>query len=413
MPGKNNARHFFIASHRLVLDHSVFRLSLSYDFLPLKGLGGIEVEPELRLEAKRANPSIAADDMSCIHDFLSARYKKDQKNYTYFLHIIEDFYLFNGKGILEITDQECNSYFDYLERVHIYRGYSDRSLQRKVTLLVEFIQFLNGKGVSHVDSNLYPEKKTFKVLPEKSNKVSVRQPKPKKERIFPAIIEDFLLYLENHNYRVAESQKRIVAFQKFLKEEGIDIRSFYERGRDQELFRMIERYESMLVDRVSIEEIQMSSVTLYLRTIQLFVKFLLSNKLVAMKYTIPLHLRGKGDRSNEFVPREDVISLANNICECSRHVERDLAIFLIIVDTGCRTIEVCNLTMQDIDTKQRTLSFECKKTNKRTIQISIEVMEVLKDYLDLRVEYSMETDHVFSDCSGQPATPRSIYFHFL
>lgn len=239
-----------------------------------------------------------------------------------------------------------------------------------------------------------------------------RKAKRKKVENLPDIIKEFLVYLNNNDYHAKEYKKRIVAFQRFVENEGGNMDIFHKQNTETALFVKIGKYENLLIKRISREEIRTSTVTGYLRTIQLFVKFLIKKNLINKTYTIPIHLRGRAKRANEYVPKDSIITLMNTIYENSNHVLRDLAIFLIIVDTGCRPIEVSNITMGDVDTIERTLVLQCSKTERRKIKISLEVMEVIKDYLGIRDEYCPKTEMLFTNCGGEPMTTSFINLIF-
>lgn len=340
------------------------------------------------------------------------RFKTKRKSYL--LKVLENFFLFHGKDFDVLTDDDCQGYLDYLRRVHQHRGVSEQTSKLKVQLVLRFLEFLQKNKVGKLSNKTLPEKqKPVARHSDTRRKKSVnRKTYTKKAVELPSIIEHFLLYLNNMGYRQPETKKRIMLFQSYLKTEGVNIECFFQEENEKYLFTMVQRYEEMLANRITLEEIKTSTATSYLRSIQLFIRFLHSRGIVSMKYTIPVHLRGSATRSNDYVPQEGIISLMNAIYENSYHVERDLAILLITVDTGCRPIEITNLSLKDIDTLQRTISLVCGKTDKRTVKISAEVMGVIKDYLSVRNQYVPKTEQLFSNCSGNPITSDDIYSIF-
>jgi integrase/recombinase XerC len=347
-------------------------------------------------------------DYNIIHGFLSQLKINSEKTKIFYENVLVDFYLFWGNQWNELSIGYCQGYVDYLMRVKVFKLFSQVSLNQKINILFQFVTFLHNMDIIS-DECLTPFKEyqeNQKTLSTEKSKL--RKGKTTKEIKLPEIMSEFLLYLKNNDYsQIKQYKKQLVPFERFLESNGVNSNVFLEGDKETILFEQIGKFEKQITSRVSSEEIILSTATIYLRAVQLFVKYLYSKKLVNKKYTIPLRLRGRAKRANEYVPEERIIELMNFIYE-SNHVIRDLSIFLIIVDTGCRPIEVCNLTLMDIDQIERTLSFECGKTEKRKVKISKEVMDVLKDYLQIRSEYNPKTDNLFISCSGNALTPSGI-----
>lgn len=272
----------------------------------------------------------------------------------------------------------------------------------------EAVQFedISNENVGDIETFHHLNKASNTLVKKKSK---VRKESKKNDSPLPKILEDFLKFLNNKDYHgIKYYKKRIVAFQYFLENEGENITVFYQDNKEKLLFEKIIQYEKMLTLRISKEEIKTCSATVYLRTVQLFVSFLKSKNLVRKKYVISIHLRGRGKRANQFVPKEIMIELMNAIYDHSNDISRDLAIFLIIIDTGCRPIEVSNLTMSDFDKIERTLSLECGKNERRKVKLSTEIIDVIKEYLDIRDEYIPKTEKLFSNINGNPISSSSI-----
>jgi integrase/recombinase XerC len=346
-----------------------------------------------------------------IQEFILQLPVKNPKTKTYYGNILTNFYLFAGREWNELSNEQSQGYLEYLKRVHTYHEISEAILKKKVKIILQFLNYLQQRNVVNIEW-LRPFKE---YVDHKSSSRPKNKPRMKKEKVSKAInlsetLKDFLLFLENHDYSdVAQYKKRILQFQRFLESNGENINVFWEDHKESFLFEQIGKYEKMLSTRVSREEITLATATLTLRTVQLFVKYLGSKGLISKKYSIPIFLRGRGKRANEYVPKEKIIELMNVISEYSSHVERDLSIFLIVVDTGCRPIELANVMIEDIDQVEGTISFECDKTERRKIKISREVMDVVKDYLKIRSEYDPKGVNLFVNCSGDPINSGYIY----
>ncbi|WP_137744864.1 tyrosine-type recombinase/integrase [Robertmurraya siralis] len=321
--------------------------------------------------------------------------------------------MYFGKGWNELSVIKCEEYLEYLIRVNVHKKLSPSNLNQKVKVIYRFLNFLGERNIIDQEC-ISPFKKYLdnRIFARNGQKKKISEGKMNSVKI-PRIISDFLIFLQNNDYRsVNQYKKRILSFEKFLGVNGANIDLFLEEGKEDFLFDQIEKYENMISSRVSNEEITLATATRDLNIIKLFVNFLYSKKLIRKKYTIPIYLRGRSKRDNAYVPKQKMIELMNTIYDYSHHVKRDLSIFLIIVDTGCRPIEISNLKFRDIDTIERTLSFECGKTERRKVKISTEVMSVIKDYLQIRNNYNPKTDNLFINCKGEPITSSYINFIF-
>jgi integrase/recombinase XerC len=359
-----------------------------------------------------SNQVCTKTDNNLIHGFLSQLKVDSEKTKAFYENVLVDFYLFWGNQWNELSHEYSLWYVNYLNRVKVYKLFSQTSLNQKLNVLTLFLTYLHNMNLIRYEC-LTPFKEYLDNQKRVSNnKSKLRNGKTSKEIKLSEIMSEFLLYLKNNDYsNIKQYKKQLVPFVRFLESNGINGNVFLEENKETMLFEQIGKYENQITSRVSSEEITLSTATIYLRAVQLFVKYLSSNNLVNKKYTIPLRLRGRAKRANEYVPEKRTIELLNSIYE-SNHVIRDLSIFLIIVDTGCRPIEVSNLTLKDIDKIERTLSFECGKTEKRKVKISNEVMDVLNDYLQIRSEYNPKTEHLFISSSGNAFSPSSINIIF-
>lgn len=339
-----------------------------------------------------------------IEEFIHQLNIKRKKTKTYYENILIDLYLYWGKEWNEWSAAESQGYLNYLIRVGTYKGIANAKLNKVIRLVARFFTYLIERNLMHADC-VTPFHVHISGIPKKKSKTR----REKKQESLPTIIQKYLLYLKQQDYSApTKYRKHLLPFQRFLESNGKNIDLFLEEGQEKTLIEYIKKFEMVISSRVSREEITLATGTIYLRAIQLLVKFLVSESLVSKKYTLPLQLRGRSNRANEYVPKERMIELMNVIYSNSNHIMRDLSIFLIILDTGCRPIEVSNLTIGDLNVVERTLSFECRKTAKRKIKISHEVMEVIKDFLDIRSEYNPATESLFATIYGNPISPSNI-----
>jgi site-specific recombinase XerD len=135
---------------------------------------------------------------------------------------------------------------------------------------------------------------------------------------------------------------------------------------------------------------------------------------VQFKYSIPENLRGTAPRRNVFVPEEDrsrfIHSILSNTSPC---FERNLAICSIIIDTGCRPIEITNLSLNDVNITEGTIYLTCEKSDERNLHLNKEVIYFLKDYLDIRNKIDLPHDKLFitQDCRPMHSNTITSVFH--
>lgn len=349
-------------------------------------------------------------DENQIVDFLFLQRINNPNTKNEYKNILMDFSFFLGKEWYEVTLKDYQKYLDYLNRSYSYKGYSSSLLKKRERMITRYLAYLMEKKIICLDADF----EQYLRLQSTTSKSGQRDhTHASRKNTPPEIIIDFQLYLRNKKYSNSlKYRSKLIRFNQFLIQNGLSIDVFNEEKKEVLLFEQIGKYEKMLSSRVSLEEIQLGTATIYLRAVQLFVKFLISRSLVRKRYTIPLGLRGRGQRGNDYVPKERMIELINAIYESSPHVTRDLSVFLIILDTGCRPIEVSNLTINDVDMVERTLSLHCNKTERRKVKISHEVMEVIKDYLDIRNGYLPNTNQLFVGSRGGPLSPSGINIVF-
>ncbi|MCM3160806.1 site-specific integrase [Metabacillus litoralis] len=362
--------------------------------------------------AKQISETKSNNMENLIDSFINQLPLQSKKTITYYKNVLVDFHLFIGKEWREFTVEDCKEYMDYLIRVHKYKGISESNLIKKGKDISRFLNYLQNINIINWDPIALSEEYLIFQNNKKNKKrsLTINQPRVRKEpNQLSEIINQFLLFLESKNYSgIKKYKSRINYFQQFVESNGKNMNIFLEENQELALFEQISKYEKIVSSRVINEEIELSTATSYLRVVKLFVKFLLSKNLVKKNYIIPIQLRGRGNRSNEYVPKDRMIELMNKIVEHSNNVLRDLSIFLIILDTGCRPIEVCNLKMEDVNMVERTLSFECRKSERRKIKISSEVMEVILRYLEIRDDYNPNVDNLFLCYRGNIITSSCI-----
>lgn len=346
--------------------------------------------------------------MKLIENFLSESENFNKNESTYYRrNIIMDFLYYVDKDISKIKQEDFYRFQLYMERKHRGMGINDGTLNFKLNILRRFFYYLyEYKIVTYRlkdDENIVIRRKISK---DDKNKPSYK----KKIDTFPEIVNEFAKYLKIKNYgSINHIIRKLLLFNKFLLTIKKDIQSISRHNNESEIFYSIQKFQMYYEKKITSEEIKVSTVTNYLSSIKLFIGFLHSKKIIKNHYVIPKHLRGSADRTNEYALTEDTIKLLNNIYKLSNNVLRDLAVFLIIVDTGCRPIEIENLTIHDINKTESTIKLYSKKSGERKLKLSKEVMLIIQDYLEIRSFYNPSNDSLFFSQKNTSLRVTAIY----
>lgn len=172
---------------------------------------------------------------------------------------------------------------------------------------------------------------------------------------------------------------------------------------------MVISYQEHLVQRMHLEQIQKSSVYKYLYAMKLFLDMLVTCKQNKIFYFIPESLRAQGKRSNEYVNLDEVITLLKAIEESDSPMKiRNMSIILLIMELGCRPIEVANLRVDDIRFSERLITLHSVKSRTRTLEMSRDLTDMLKAYHAERSRLHADDDMLFLNRSGQPISSSAI-----
>lgn len=101
-----------------------------------------------------------------------------------------------------------------------------------------------------------------------------------------------------------------------------------------------------------------------------------------------------------------------SVCQSDQHDIRNLAIMALLLDTGLRASELCAISLQDIDYKNRRIQVVGKGGNQEFVYYSRKCQEVLEKWLDIRRSMSAPCDKLFVSLGGisrgEPLTPRGL-----
>ena len=108
-------------------------------------------------------------------------------------------------------------------------------------------------------------------------------------------------------------------------------------------------------------------------------------------------------RLPEYLSLDEAEQLLESIQEHSDHPQRDYAIFMVLLQCGCRASELTGITIDSIDLKARTLRVYGKGSKERIVPLTWRTLRALEDYLAVR-KPKVETDTLFLNDMGGPLT---------
>lgn len=96
----------------------------------------------------------------------------------------------------------------------------------------------------------------------------------------------------------------------------------------------------------------------------------------------------------------------------SSYALRNLTIVMLIVETGCRPIEIANLDVDDLDPIESTIKLTSKKSGVRKLRLHHTVMEVIKKYMNMRKWFEINDQALFLLNNGKRMNSESITYLF-
>ncbi|WGV57452.1 site-specific integrase [Brevibacillus brevis] len=306
--------------------------------------------------------------------FLSEHQKRDFDN----IHAI----------IGGIKEQHVAQYREYLLQCLQKKEINRVNCMRKFRVANQFVQFMISEKVI---------KLAFEPL---SLILPASPPLPRiRDQLSPILVQ-FNLFLIEQGYEASVLLKHAKVFYKYVscrlprgEDDNADLRFL--------TMSLITDYESFLSKRVMNEEILRSSAYRMLLSVKHFLNFLFQVKTISFKYSIPHYLRATSKRSNEYVSQQKIHHLLTMILSRSKNKYRDMSIVLLLVDLGCRPIELANIRTSDISFSESTVILYSKKSGQRKMKISKVVMDIIKRYIKVRGGNEL-CDSLFLKQDGRP-----------
>ena len=225
-------------------------------------------------------------------------------------------------------------------------------------------------------------------------------------------IVDFGNFLLERNYShttVKVHMDKMIAVQKFLEGELETVISSMNDFIGLQKEHLI-NYELLLIRRLSKNEIKEETAYCNLKQIRLFVQFLNFNKVINFIYNIPKKFVVQTNRLNTYIPNEILLKLLEGTALItSRFLRlRIMSILLIIIDTGCRPIEVSSLEVNDINLTERNIRLYSVKSGQRTLKLNEFVLKIVKLYIEERKALNPSSKKAFLNVNGTPITTGEI-----
>lgn len=282
---------------------------------------------------------------------------------------------------------------------HVQFLVSKKGLENSEAIIIlnylnKFCIFLRKKGIT----NIY-----YKPPKIVTSSLSIKQD--------DVILQNFRSFLEIKRYAATTIQHYRTSIKYFLAHSNYDQSMNYSTEFWQT---SIYQFESFLKREVALENIALCTAYGYLKAIRLFSQFLFSERQISFKYNIPEKMIQNGKRSNEYIGIQEVLKVTDKIFEFSENVLRDISILLIILETGCRPLEIANMNIEDIFIHEKLVVLKSKKSYQRTLSLTDITISFIKQYLQIRGNYLTQTNSqaLFLSSSGSPIRSNNISFLF-
>lgn len=292
-----------------------------------------------------------------------------------------------------LTVEDFKNYIDYQGERHTQNKISLHTYHNYLRVVKSFLVYLHKNNLN---------KNHFQDIQYRKN-INFTDEKIKSEQL-PIIIQEFLEYLRNKNFVIESHKKRINYIFNFL----IKNHSFHHTEEFILEQYYIDTFETFLMQRIQCKEIQKHTAYQLLTTLRHFIEFLNRSKLTTITYVVPVHFRASGNRSNEYVNQNELTTLIDTIMMSSRNRIRDLSIILILMETGCRPLEVANINLDDIKFTEKIVILRSKKSGQRKLKISKDLIDVIKRYIDIRPNKRPLDSSLFINNKGKPLSSVKI-----
>lgn len=318
-----------------------------------------------------------------IEKFVVFFYKECQKEHL----------LFGSNNKIQLNKLKLSHAMKIQKQVDVLKSMNQLEIEEASShlyFLDQFCKFLTLKEVT----------KIYYIIPKK-RRISKKNKNPTL-----TLITDFDNFLNLKRYSPATIRCSLVNIRSFLKfinytDEILPTNEYW--------FTRFKKYEEHLNKKALLENLLFCSAYEYLKAVRLFSKYLYENKEIKLIYCIPSKMIQSGKRCNEYTNESDILLVIKHIFEQSKNVLRDISIFLIILETGCRPIEIVNLKLDDLYLHEKLIVLKSKKSYQRTLVVTDTTCSLIKDFLKIRQNYLFyPNDSLFLNRFGNEITSSDI-----
>lgn len=318
-----------------------------------------------------------------IQKFVDLFYKECQKENL----------LFNSNDHIQLSKLKLSHVMKIQKQVDVLKSMNQLDIEEatsRLYFLDQFCKFLTQKDIT----------KLYYILPKKRS-ISKKNKSP----TLP-LINDFGNFLNLKSYSAATIRCSLVNIRSFLKFLNFTAEI---RPTNDYWLTSFKQFEEHLKKKALLENLLFCSAYEYLKAVKLFSKYLYENKEIKFIYSIPPDMFQSGERCNEYAKESDILLVIKQIFEQSKEVLRDISIFLIILETGCRPIEIVNLKIEDVYLHEKLIVLKSKKSYQRTLLITDTTCSLIKDYLKIRQNYLInQNNSLFLNRFGNEITSSFI-----
>ncbi|CAH1208552.1 Tyrosine recombinase XerC [Paenibacillus auburnensis] len=255
------------------------------------------------------------------------------------------------------------------------------------------------------------------IIKKKESKIKgtpfVRTLRPRNNNI--PILENYITYYSNQGYAKSTLDNQTAAIKMFLSflcrlhPEISPLMSTTDMNRLTKT--MVIAYETYLEEQLYSGHIKKCTVNIYLDAIKKFLKMLSNISSLNISYTVPDRLKAQGKRNNDYIEVEEIKSFVDTLVLSKNTMKfRNLSIVLLVMETGCRPIEVKHIKISDFKSTERQIQLYSKKSGHRTLKISKDLCDLIMRHLEIRLTYNTDNDFLFVNIFGEQfKDPSSIF----
>jgi len=221
------------------------------------------------------------------------------------------------------------------------------------------------------------------------------------------MLKKFLLYLQ---YEKRVSANTIIAYQKDINDCFQFLQSTYQISDPKEVKSNYIR--SWVVDLMRTHKMTARSVNRKISALKTYFKFLLREGTVLQNPMNGVLSPKVGKRLPHVIDKKDIQALLEMFQDPESFEDhRNKVVLALLYGTGMRRAELLGLDVSDIDFEKNQLKVLGKGNKERLIPIGIQLLEILKSYIDIRNHTfeNTETTALIVTDKGKAAYPRMIY----